>query len=98
MSNLEKRAALDFVLTLRRRWADTLYPRLHEEYEAARADGPADAAERIHHLPTYGGFAWLERGSQKMLWRAAMDAVQARPRRRPRTDPVVRRPWSSIPA
>jgi ubiquinone/menaquinone biosynthesis C-methylase UbiE len=77
MSNLEKRAALDFVLTLRRRWADTLYPRLHEEYEAALADGPADAAERIHQLPTYGGFAWLERGSQKMLWRAATDAVHA---------------------
>lgn len=77
MSNLEKHAALDFVLTLRRRWADTLYPRLHEEYQAARADGPADAVERIHHLPTYGGFAWLERGSQKMLWRAAADALQA---------------------
>jgi ubiquinone/menaquinone biosynthesis C-methylase UbiE len=77
MSNLEHRAAIDFVLTLRRRWADTLYPRLRKEYEVARRQGSGEVAERIHHLPTYGGFAWLERGSQKMLWRAAMDALQA---------------------
>jgi hypothetical protein len=77
MSNLEKRAAIDFVLTLRRRWADTLYPRLREEYEVARTQGSGEVAERIHRLPTYGGFAWLERGSQKMLWRAAMDALHA---------------------
>jgi ubiquinone/menaquinone biosynthesis C-methylase UbiE len=76
---IENRAALDFVLTLRRRWADTLYPRLCAEYEAsrdgARPASSAELAERVHALPSYGGFAWLERGSQKMLWRAALDAV-----------------------
>lgn len=63
-------AALDFVLTLRRRWADTLYPRLRGEYDSR---GTAD----IHALPTYPWFAWLERGAQKMLWRAVGDAVAA---------------------
>jgi len=79
MSNLETRAALDFVLTLRRRWADTLYPRLHREYEATARRESGDLAERVHRLPSYGGFAWLERGSQKMLWRAAGDSVRSTP-------------------
>jgi len=77
MSELDNRAALEFVLTLRRRWADTLYPRLREEYDAAaRTSVPCSIVERVHNLPSYGGFAWLERGSQKMLWRAALDSVQ----------------------
>jgi ubiquinone/menaquinone biosynthesis C-methylase UbiE len=83
---LENRAALDFVLTLRRRWADTLYPRMQSEYEGLerkagagneRADASASVAERVHALPSYEAFAWLERESQKMLWRAAIDAVKA---------------------
>lgn len=77
---LENRAELDFVLALRRRWADTLYPRLAAEF-AAQTDGPQsesqDLAARIRDLPSYGAFAWLERSSQKMLWRAAMAAVGA---------------------
>jgi len=77
---LANQAALDFVLTLRRRWADTLYPRLASEYAATRASAeesvsPAAIAALVHTLPSYNGFAWLERGSQKMLWRAAADAV-----------------------
>lgn len=80
-ASLEQRAALDFVLTLRRRWADTLYPRLCAEYAAATgAEPPATpeaVAARVHALATYEGFAWLERGSQKMLWRAAVDAIRA---------------------
>jgi ubiquinone/menaquinone biosynthesis C-methylase UbiE len=78
---LDNRAALDFVLTLRRRWADTLFPRLRVEYDgladAQRLNDPAALVERVHSLPSYDGFAWLERGSQKMLWRAAIDAVDA---------------------
>lgn len=76
---LENRAALDFVLMLRRRWADTLYPQLSTEFEAERAhahqSSPADLPAQVHALPSYAGFAWLERGSQKMLWRAAQDCV-----------------------
>ncbi|HVS77061.1 MAG TPA: class I SAM-dependent methyltransferase [Steroidobacteraceae bacterium] len=79
---IENSAALDFVLMLRRRWADTLYPRLRAQYEARYGGGnptaPELVAERVHALPGYGEFAWLERGSQKMLWRAAIDAVHSR--------------------
>ena len=67
---LARDAALDFVLTLRRRWADTLYPQVKREYDAAPG-APVDA------LPTYRWFAWLERGAQQMLWRAVGDAVRS---------------------
>ncbi|MGH8137123.1 MAG: class I SAM-dependent methyltransferase [Steroidobacteraceae bacterium] len=77
---LDNRAALDFVLTLRRRWADTLYPRLRAEYDthmgAEPPNTPEVVAAQVHALPSYNGFAWLERGSQKMLWRAAIDSVR----------------------
>jgi ubiquinone/menaquinone biosynthesis C-methylase UbiE len=78
---LENRAALDFVVTLRRRWADTLYPCLRAQYDAKTSgvgpQAPEIVAAQVRALPSYGGFAWLERGSQKMLWRAAIDAVRA---------------------
>jgi ubiquinone/menaquinone biosynthesis C-methylase UbiE len=77
--SLENRAALDFVLALRRRWADTLYPRLSAEYEASSRVSGGAAGEvlpaQVHALSSYGAFAWLERGSQKMLWRAASAAI-----------------------
>jgi len=79
---LEDQAALDFVLSLRRRWADTVYPHLRTQFDAAGgspAAGMAETAEIAHALPAYGWFAWLERGSQKMLWRAVEDAVAHAP-------------------
>lgn len=79
---LDRQAALDFVLALRRRWADSVYPQVRREFSlvggpAADADALRDT---VHALPTYPWFAWLERGSQKMLWRAVGDAVAASPR------------------
>jgi len=80
--SLQEEAAVDFVLTLRRRWADTVYPHLRAEFDAASM-GEAERAElladHVRRLPTYGWFAWLERGSQKMLWRAVGDHVAAQP-------------------
>lgn len=80
-NRLANDAALDFVLALRRRWADTLYPHLRKEFDAAVADGrahdPVAIASVVHALPAYGWFAWLERGAQKMLWRAVGDAVKS---------------------
>lgn len=76
---LREQAALDFVLALRRRWADTVYPHLRAEFDAAGGNAgrpPAEIAPTVHSLPAYGWFAWLERGSQKMLWRACVDAVE----------------------
>lgn len=73
-------AALDFVLALRRRWADTIYPHVRGEFDAALpaayAVDAAVVAEEVHALPTYPWFAWMERGAQKMLWRATADCVR----------------------
>lgn len=73
---IARAAALDFVLALRRRWANTVYPQLRREHDAA-------PAERVAALPTYRWFAWLERGAQQMLWRAVGDEVGAGERRIP---------------
>jgi ubiquinone/menaquinone biosynthesis C-methylase UbiE len=71
-SEPERAAGTQFVLTLRRRWADTLYPALAKQH-GERAD------VAIRDLPAYPWFSWLERGSQKMLWRAVADSVRAAP-------------------
>lgn len=70
------RARLDFVLELRRRWADTVYPVLAADATAAAA---APDPRTIRDQSVYPWFAWLERGSQKMLWRAVRQAVHADP-------------------
>jgi ubiquinone/menaquinone biosynthesis C-methylase UbiE len=80
--SLEDQAALDFVLALRRRWADTVYPHLKSQFDGRDVPAVGDVAATVHGLPAYGWFAWLERGSQKMLWRAvegAVDRTQAPP-------------------
>lgn len=77
-SQIERTADTQFVLTLRRRWADTLYPALGKQYREQSEE--TDSALRdaaIRELPAYPWFSWLERGSQKMLWRAVMDSVRA---------------------
>lgn len=79
--SLADQARLDFALTLRRQWAGSVYPRLRAEYDTARARGRAvrqvgNAADTIHALRGYASFAWLERGSQKLLWRAVSEAVE----------------------
>ena len=81
-ASVEHQARLDFVLALRRRWADTVYPHLRQEFDTRGGDDsrpPSELAEAVHALPSFGWFAWLERGSQKMLWRAVEDAVAAGP-------------------
>lgn len=72
--SLEDQARIDFVLTLRRRWADTLYPAWTDQAGGADAE-----PERAREAPAYPWFAWLERGSQKMLWRAVQEVVAAQP-------------------
>jgi ubiquinone/menaquinone biosynthesis C-methylase UbiE len=74
--DLDERARLDFVLTLRRRWADVLYPALRGQYDA---DLSGDTRDAVHRQPVYPWFAFLERASQKMLWRDVADVVAAHP-------------------
>ena len=77
---LDERSAVDFVLGLRKRWADTVYPALREEYGAtgAAATTVADASQVLRGLPLYPWFSHLERVQQKMLWKVAGDAVLSR--------------------
>jgi ubiquinone/menaquinone biosynthesis C-methylase UbiE len=77
---LDERASVDFILSLRKRWSDTVYPALTGELAATGAtpQTPAEAEEPLHRLDTYPWFSHLERVQQKMLWRAAGDAVIAR--------------------
>src|SRR3546814_10132995 len=74
--SLDECSRLDFVLALRRRWADTLYPALRAQVEADEDN--ADVRSATHLQPTYPWFAFMERASQKMLWRDVSDAVWAR--------------------
>lgn len=72
-------AEIAFVLALRGRWADTLYPALNRQYHVAcaRDEPTSNQASRgvLHSLPAYPWFAFLERASQKLLWRAVRSAV-----------------------
>lgn len=77
---LDERSAVDFVLGLRKRWADTVYPTLAADFASSGA-APASAAEAeepMHELTGYPWFSHLERAQQKMLWRLAADAVVKR--------------------
>jgi len=78
---LEQQAALDFVLALRQQWARELYPHVRRQLEHSQSgpDTPGRLAAEVHALPSYRWFAWLERGSQKMLWRAVSAAVACEP-------------------
>ncbi|HVB46696.1 MAG TPA: class I SAM-dependent methyltransferase [Streptosporangiaceae bacterium] len=76
---VHEQARLDFALALRSGWARTIYPQLGARaWERCPGLGTlaADAVgEVVRQDPLYPWFAWLERGSQKLLWRAVADAV-----------------------
>jgi ubiquinone/menaquinone biosynthesis C-methylase UbiE len=61
----DEQARIDFVLDLRRRWADTLYP-------AWAQNSDTGGGGVLDHW-----FAWIERGSQKLLWRSVRSVVRA---------------------
>ena len=91
---LDERSAVDFVLSLRKRWSDTVYPALTNEYVAA-AEPPqtvAEATGRLPELPLYPWFSHLERVQQQMLWKLAGDAVLRR--RQDLVDQLVELPGS----
>ncbi|MGQ0385135.1 MAG: class I SAM-dependent methyltransferase [Gammaproteobacteria bacterium] len=80
MRSIADQARLDFALALRRHWANEWYPRLRAEYDQALAALGAGAGNGatsaiVHALPSYRAFAWLERGSQELLWRAVGEAL-----------------------
>jgi ubiquinone/menaquinone biosynthesis C-methylase UbiE len=77
---LDERSAIDFVVALRKRWADTLYPALRAEFDEA-GHQPHDAAEAgaaLRSMSLYPWFSHIERSQQKMMWRTCSAAVAAR--------------------
>ncbi|MFD7716795.1 class I SAM-dependent methyltransferase [Streptomyces sp. NPDC059814] len=105
---LDERSSIDFILTLRKRWSDTVYPALAEEYAATGpAAGTVEAATgRLRELSLYPWYSHLERVQQKMLWktvgeavvnraeelRGQLDGVRGAPRGRLELDPGVELP------
>jgi ubiquinone/menaquinone biosynthesis C-methylase UbiE len=75
--SLDERTAADFVLTLRKRWADTVYPQLVTEAGSvsAQPETVEDAERLLPELSVYPWFSQLERAQQKMLWRLGAEAV-----------------------
>ncbi|WP_433359693.1 class I SAM-dependent methyltransferase [Streptosporangium sp. CA-115845] len=75
--SLDERSAVDFVGGLRARWAHEFYPRLAADARGGGDDVTtlAGATSALRRSPLYSWFAHLERQQQKMLWRAAGDAV-----------------------
>lgn len=77
---LDERSTVDFILGLRKRWCDTVYPALVEEFEATGGtpETATEVEDALHALPSYPWFSHLERVQQKMLWKLAGDAVISR--------------------
>jgi SAM-dependent methyltransferase len=78
--SLDERSQADFIVTLRKRWADVLYPSLKNEYTLAGFSSVnVEQVERdIETLPLYPWFSHVERIQQKMMWRLASSAVSQR--------------------
>lgn len=78
--NLDERATVDYLLSLRKRWSDTVYPVLAHEFDESgqQAENVTEAQVMIQGLPTYPWFSHLERAQQKLMWKAAGDAVVSR--------------------
>jgi ubiquinone/menaquinone biosynthesis C-methylase UbiE len=62
----EDRAYLDFVLGMKQYFATTVYAKLYDQYASSCA---AEGEARVDHLPAFALFEWLERNTQKMMWR-----------------------------
>lgn len=77
--SLDQRAAADFVLSLRKRWSDSLYPAIVDEANASgqKMSDHVEAEAMMKNLSLYPWFSHIERAQQKMLWRLACDVVLA---------------------
>jgi ubiquinone/menaquinone biosynthesis C-methylase UbiE len=81
----EDRAYLDFVLGLKHYFSTAMYPELHEQYQRHVGEtGPppvvdiAAAGAIVEQLPAYPLFQWLERNTQKMMWRRLETMIRPR--------------------
>jgi ubiquinone/menaquinone biosynthesis C-methylase UbiE len=104
----EDRGYLDFVLGLKQHFARSVYPTLRQQYAERVAESRlSDASSTIvEDLPAYPLFQWLERNTQKMMWRrleamirphdaeleASLDAAVAHPLGTLQLDPELQVP------
>ena len=77
MLTLDERSSADFILALRKRWADTVYPAFINEFEASgkKVSSPAEGEKKLKKMTLYPWFSHLERIGQKMMWRLGSDVV-----------------------
>jgi hypothetical protein len=75
--SLDEKSSADFILSLRKRWADTVYPAFITEVEESGVEiSTAQEGEiQLKKMALYPWFSHLERIGQKMLWRLASDVV-----------------------
>lgn len=74
---LDERASADFILSLRKRWADVVYPALISEFENSgeKISTPQEGEIKLKKMTMYSWFSHLERIGQKMMWRLGSDVV-----------------------
>jgi ubiquinone/menaquinone biosynthesis C-methylase UbiE len=77
MLTLDERSSADFILSLRKRWADTVYPAFIAEFENSgeKVQTPKEAEKKLSKMTLYPWFSHLERIGQKMMWRLGSDVV-----------------------
>lgn len=74
---LDERSSAQFILALRKRWADTVYPAFISEINASgiKVSSPQEGEIKLKQMSLYPWFSHLERIGQKMMWRLGSDVV-----------------------
>jgi ubiquinone/menaquinone biosynthesis C-methylase UbiE len=77
MLTLDERSSADFILSLRKRWADTVYPAFINEFNNSgeTVTTPQEGEIKLKSMALYPWFSHLERIGQKMMWRLGSDVV-----------------------
>jgi len=77
MLSLDEKSSADFILALRKRWADTVYPAFISEIDSSgiAISSPEEGEAKLKQMSLYPWFSHLERIGQKMLWRLGSDVV-----------------------
>ena len=77
MLTLDERSSADFILSLRKRWADTVYPAFIDEFNNSgkKISTPQEGEIVLKSMALYPWFSHLERIGQKMMWRLGSDVV-----------------------
>jgi ubiquinone/menaquinone biosynthesis C-methylase UbiE len=77
---LDENSNIEFLLSLRKRWADVVYPALVSEFNGRGGElaNVPDGEEFLKTMDLYPWFSHIERGQQKLMWKAAGDVVVSR--------------------